>query len=97
MRITLFISALSGGGAERVTCNLANHLAGFGHEVEVLTMSEAEAAEPLRQGVKHVPLLKNCERGNMLIGNAKRIARLARYMKTQKVDAYVVMLPVTKF
>lgn len=95
MRITLFISALSGGGAERVTCNLANHLAGFGHDVEILTMSEAEAAESLRQGVKHTPLLKNSERSNMLIGNANRILRLCKYMKTQQVDAYVVMLPVT--
>lgn len=95
MRITLFISALSGGGAERVTCNLANHLAGFGHDVEILTMSETDAAEPLHRGVKHVPVLKNCERGNKLIGNAKRIFRLCKYMKTQRVDAYVVMLPVT--
>ena len=95
MKITLFISALSGGGAERVNCNLANHLAAFGHDVEILTMSEADAAEPLHRGVKHVPLLTNRERGNALANNAKRILRLASYMKKQAVDAYVVMLPVT--
>lgn len=94
MRITIFISALSGGGAERVTCNLANYLSDFGHEVEILTMGEAEAAEPLRSEVKYTPLLRNVEKRNSLVNNAKRILRLCHYMKKQSVDAYVVMLPV---
>ena len=38
-RITLFIGSLSGGGAERVTCNLANYLNEKGYSVDVLTMS----------------------------------------------------------
>lgn len=95
MKITIFISALSGGGAERVTCNLANYLSEFGHEVEILTVGEASAAELLRSNVKYTPLLRNVEKGNSLISNAKRIFRLYRYMKKQSVDAYVVMLPVT--
>ncbi len=94
MKITIFMSALSGGGAERVTCNLANHLSGFGHEVEILTMGDTAAAEPLKEGVKCAPLLTDKERSNALINNAKRIMRLRRYMKKQAVDAYVVMLPV---
>lgn len=95
MKITIFISALSGGGAERVTCNLANHLCDFGHEVEILTMGDTAAAEPLRNGIKYSPLLPNEDRSNALVNNAKRILRLCRYMKKQSVDAYVVMLPVT--
>lgn len=95
MKITIFISALSGGGAERVTCNLANHLCDFGHNVEVLTMGDVEAAEPLRESVKYTPLLRKNEKGNTLVDNAKRIFRLCRYMKKQSVDAYVVMLPIT--
>ena len=95
MKITIFISALSGGGAERVTCNLANYLSDFGHEVEILTMGEAAAAEPLRSNVKYTPLLRNEEKRNSLVNNATRIFRLYRYMKKQSVDVYVVMLPVT--
>lgn len=95
MKITIFISALSGGGAERVTCNLANHLCDFGHDIEILTMGDTVAAEPLRDGIKYSPLLPNEERNNALVNNAKRILRLRRYMKKQNVDAYVVMLPVT--
>lgn len=95
MKITILISSLSGGGAERVCCNLANHLSDFGHEVEILTMGEAPAAEPLRDGIKYSPLLLDKERSNPLVNNVKRILRLRCYMKRQAVDAYVVMLPVT--
>lgn len=94
MRITLFISSLSGGGAERVTCNLANFLSKKGHQIEILTVGEASAAEPLEEGVREIPLLQNSERGNALLNNAKRILRLRNYMKKKKVDAYVVLLPV---
>ena len=95
MKITVFISALSGGGAERVVCNLSNHLTALGHTVEILTMGETTAAEALDQGVKYTPLLTEKERGNALVNNGKRILRLARYMKREKVDAYVVFLPRT--
>lgn len=95
MKISLFISSLSGGGAERVVCNLANHLSAVGHEVDILTMSETEPAEVLREDVTHIPLLSKAERCLSPINNAKRIARLGKYMKRQKVDAYVVFLPRT--
>ena len=95
MKITLLISALSGGGAERVTCNLANHLSDFGHDVEILTMGDTGAAEPLRESIKYSPLLTKYEKNNALVDNTKRIFRLLKYMKCQSIDAYVVMLPVT--
>ena len=76
-------------------CNLANYLSDFGHKVEILTMGEAPAAEPLRDNVTYSPLLRDEERSNPLGNNVKRILRLRRYMKKEAVDAYVVMLPVT--
>ena len=94
MKIILFISALSGGGAERVVCNLANHLADFGHQVEILTMAEDIPAEPLNSQIKHNPLLKKCERKNAFVNNLKRYVRLRKYMKMESVDAYIVMLPI---
>lgn len=95
MKITMLIGKLSGGGAERVTCNLANFLADKGHEVEILTLSEDTPVEPLRRSVRHTPLLKNSQRGNVVKNSWRRISGLRRYMKTQPVDAYVVMLPLT--
>lgn len=95
MKITIFISALSGGGAERVVCNLANYLNTQGHEIEILTMSETVPVEPLGEGVAHIPLLLATERKNALISNAKRIFRLRKYMKRRDIDVYVVFLPRT--
>ncbi len=98
MKITLFISALSGGGAERVTCNLANYLSDSGHDIEILTMGDTPSAEPLRVGVRYRPLLTKAEAGGnpirKLLGNVKRVLRLRRYMKNEVVDVYVVMLPI---
>lgn len=93
MRITIFISALSGGGAERVSCNLANFLSKKGHSIEILTMGEATPAEPLLAGIKEIPLLRDAERGNSKLDVFKRVLRLRKYMKKEKVDAYVVFLP----
>ncbi|MBI9079551.1 MAG: glycosyltransferase family 4 protein [Pseudodesulfovibrio sp.] len=49
MRIALFIASLGTGGAERVTCIMANYWVGHGHEVHLVTLSwdGAEPAYPL--------------------------------------------------
>lgn len=93
MRITIFISALSGGGAERVACNLANYLAAQKHDVDILTMGEATPAEPLFNGIREVSLLKDEERGSYAFDFLKRILRLRSYMKKENTAAYVVFLP----
>ncbi|MGI5977403.1 MAG: glycosyltransferase family 4 protein [Candidatus Limivicinus sp.] len=95
MNITLFISSLYGGGAERVTCSLANYLAGRGHEVEILTMAETENSYQLNGEVSVQALLYMRERKGKLYNNVLRITRLRQYMKkhTEK-DVYIVMLPI---
>ena len=57
MKLTLFINSLYGGGAERVTCNLASYLAKKGHEVEILTMSATEKSYELDKRVSVSTLL----------------------------------------
>lgn len=44
MRVTLVISSLGGGGAERVVSNMANHWAARGWEVTILTVSHGARA-----------------------------------------------------
>ena len=96
MRITLFIGGLSGGGAERVTCNLANYLATKNHQVEILTVSDEPSTYALSNDVTRWTLGVTFLKGTP-IQSAIRIVRLGWYLLTRKPDAYVVMLPRTTF
>ena len=54
MRITLFLSALAGGGAQRRMLLLARGFAAAGHEVEIVTAGAPENVEAaLPAGVRH--------------------------------------------
>lgn len=94
-RVTLFIGSLTGGGAERVTCNLANYLANKNFIVEVITMSDVDDKYKLDDRVKKISLINASERKNVIYDAILRYVRLGSYMKTQAVDCYVVMLPIT--
>lgn len=95
MKITFFIGGLSGGGAERVTCNLASYLANRGHVIKVLTMSDDEPSYAIDNKVQRIPLLVTSERKNIIYNSVLRLYRFIKYLRKSKVDAYVVMLPVT--
>lgn len=96
MNLTFFIGSLYGGGAERVTCNLASWLAEHGHTVEILTMSQTEQSYELSKKVTVQTLLKLGERKNGLYNAAIRLPRLVAYLlKHREKEGYVVMLPKT--
>lgn len=94
-RLTFFIGSLTGGGAERVTCNLANYLSRQGYQVDVLTMSDVEDTYKLDDNVNRIALIRKNERKNLVHDALIRYRRLGKYMKEQHVDTYVVMLPIT--
>lgn len=94
MNITLFIGGLSGGGAERVVCNLGNHLS-KNHKVTILTMSNESPTYQLLNNIERVSLHREEEKDNFIIKNLKRVKRLRGYLKVSETDVYVVMLPVT--
>ncbi len=95
MRITIFIGSISGGGAERVACNLANFFVQKEYSVTMLTMSETQDTYGLENSIKKVSLLKASEKKNRLFSNVLRYKRLKNYIKTTACDCYIVMLPVT--
>lgn len=93
MNISILISGVTGGGAEKVTCAVASYLVNHGHNVELLTMSDEEATYPLDSKVTRKCLLKECERRNFLFNNTLRFVRLVKYLLCKKPDAYLAMLP----
>lgn len=95
MKITFFIGGLSGGGAERVICNLANYIVEKGHDVEILTMSDDAPSYEVRTNVRRVVLLRSEERKKILYNSLLRLVRFRKYLMNTKADAIVVMLPVT--
>ena len=95
MKITFFIGGLAGGGAERVTCNLASWLVEHGHDVEILTMSDVDATYPLSDKVKRQSLINKNERHSFAYNAILRLTRLCKYLGRSKRDVILVMLPET--
>ena len=95
MKIVFYIVGLSGLGAERVCCGLANFLFQRGHEVEFLTIADDQVTYPLAEGIGRTVLLAQHERKNFLYNSFVRFCRACRFVRHTQCDCYVVMLPVT--
>lgn len=95
MKIRIFIGGLSGGGAERVCCNIANFLVDKNHEVEIITMADDKATYGLSSKVHRMILLSESERKGFIYNSVVRYKRLKEYVRKTKCDVYIVMLPIT--
>lgn len=95
MKVTIFIGGLSGGGAERVCCNIAGFLADKGHCMTIVTMADDEATYGLSPKVTRINLLQKEERKNFIYNSWLRYKRLKDYVCKTDCDAYIVMLPIT--
>lgn len=93
MKFTFFLGGLSGGGAERVVCNLANYLVANGHEVDIMTMGD-DSNYGLDERIHRITLLYHHERRNVILNSFKRLYRLVGYLKNER-DVFIVMLPAT--
>ncbi len=96
MKITIYIGGLTGGGAERVCCNLASFLVQNRHEVTMLTVSKPnEMCYSLDPQVKLETLETQMRVKNNSIRAIVKQIRLFSFVRKHKTDAYVVMLPKT--
>lgn len=89
-KVTLFIGGLSGGGAERVVCNLANYLVDQRWDVHILTMSDKKSTYFLKENIKLCPLIKRSEKKNFIYDLTLRYLRLKKYIKMEQTDCYIV-------
>ena len=96
MNICLFISSLYGGGAERVTCNLANYLCSTKNKVTIVTFGINEKLYKLRNDVFVYNLISAEEKAKFSKFRAilVRILRLYRLWKNNQYDVVISMLPV---
>ncbi len=93
MKITIFTGGLSGGGAERVACNMATYYYNKGHDVEFLTIGDNENSYYYNPQINRVCLLKLDERSSFVANIIKRLFRLIKYLISKKKDVYIVSLP----
>ena len=66
MKVTFLISSTYGGGAERVTCNLANYLKNKGYTIEILCMRKTEKSYFLEKEIKVSPIIKDYRKKNSI-------------------------------
>lgn len=80
--ITLFIAALSSGGAEHQLTILANLLVERGYEVELVTYSDL---------IDHYPLSEKIKRTRLAEGktNWKKLLQILRFFLTKKTDCVI--------
>lgn len=99
-RLTLVIPTLGCGGAERVLTTMANHWAGAGRSVTLLTLEGEERRPfyPLDERVKLRPLgLVGAAAGSLdaLRANARRVARLRHALGVSRPGAVVSFMETT--
>ena len=96
MRLLIFISSMGGGGAERVSANLANYWATKGWEIAIVTLSQQRLDfYELHPAVKRVALDLAEETVNVLAvlwKNIRRVIALRRVLRQIQPDIALGMM-----
>lgn len=93
MKLTLIISSLSGGGAERQACNLANFLAERGHDITILTVSGKHTYN-ISDKIRLVCMYNETEsKLPKPIINIIRMLKFNKYLRKERPDTYITFLP----
>jgi glycosyltransferase involved in cell wall biosynthesis len=96
MRLLIFISSMSGGGAERVTADLANHWASIGWVITIVTISsQRNDFYKLMPAITRIELGLDGDSNNVLIGltqNIRRITALRRVLRQVQPDVALGMM-----
>jgi len=96
MRLIIFISSMRGGGAERVTANLANHWAAQGWKVTIVTLALlSDDFYELSPAVTRIALTLDGNSRNSLVGmvqNLRRVMALRRVLRKIQPDIALGMM-----
>lgn len=92
MKIIFVVSAMHGGGAERVISKLANEYARQGNEITILMVAGNEVKYPLLSKI-NVVSLADASGGNFLL-QVSRLIKMRRFFKANK-DSRIVSFSTT--
>lgn len=96
MKLLFFIHSLDGGGAERVTANLANYWADNGWNIIIVTLAPLSLSSyPLNSTVEHISLGLAGDSQNQLLGlfqNVRRIWALRRVLRQRRPQIALSMM-----
>lgn len=96
MKIVIFIYSLGGGGAERVTVNLANHWVQKGWDITVVTLAPLDLDfYELHPAIQRISLDMVSESGNALVGlvqNLRRVFALRAVLRRLNPDIALSMM-----
>jgi glycosyltransferase involved in cell wall biosynthesis len=96
MRLLFYINSLGGGGAERVTANLANHWAAMGWEITIVTLAPRNLDfYELHPAVKRIALKLAGGSHNVLAGlwqNLHRVRALRRELRQAQPDIALALM-----
>lgn len=96
MKLLFFIHSLSGGGAERVTANLANYWAGNGWEITLVTVAQCSLDfHKLHPAVERISLNLAGDSCNVVVGlwqNLRRVMGLRRVLRRMRPDVALGMM-----
>ena len=92
MDVTFVVSALHGGGAERVIATLANYMAGRDDNVTILMTAGDEVVYRLQENVRLISI-GQASGGNPLV-QLKRLAAMRRYFKAHR-QSHIVSFSTT--
>ncbi len=98
MRITLVISSLNGGGAERVMSILANYWAEAGQDVILITHAAGQDAYAVSERVRRVRLALQWNSAHLrdaLRHNVNRIRTLRHVIRESRPDIVISFLDIT--
>jgi len=94
--ISLFVHSLSGGGAERVTANLASYFARKDHNVTLVTVSEGEGILYSVDPRVQVYCLSMDQASNSVysavFANLSRVLKLRKILKSVNTDIVISMM-----
>ena len=95
MKISFFIGSLTGGGAERVCCQLSSYLVNKGYDVNILTVTNTKNNYEIDDRVKISSLDTVIPKALSILRMPIKMLKLPFFLLKNKTDIYVVFLTGT--